>query len=98
MTVSEISKCNNEKNPKVISLRKDGGKRGKRRGIKIGLVRAGKSVGGVERAQHFLPAGLEGLFVLASAFHEDQHLVGIGIGDISGALDFGVAEPLSGET
>ena len=41
---------------------------------------------------------MEGLFVLASAFHEDQHLVGIGIGDISCTLDFGVAQPLDGET
>src|SRR5260370_13398384 len=73
------------------------GERGGRRGIEIGRVRSRNSVGGVKRDQHFLPAGLESLLILAFAFHEDDDFVGTGIGDVADALNFGVAKPLSGE-
>ncbi len=80
-----------------ILLRKERGERGGRRGIEIGLVRSRNSVGGVQRAQYFLSAGLESLLVLAFAFHEDHDFVRIGVGNIADTLDFGVAKPLRGE-
>ncbi len=68
--------------------------RGGRRGIEIGLAGSRNAVVGVQRAQHFFPAGLESQLVLAFAFHEDQHFIGIGIADVLNALDFRVAETL----
>ncbi len=38
------------------------------------------------------------MFVLAFAFDEDEDFVGVGIGDIADALNFGIAEALSSET
>src|SRR5207245_2252811 len=77
---------------------KDGRERGGRRGVEIGLAGSRNSVVGVQRAQHFFPAGLESQLVLAFAFDEDQHFIGIGIADILDALDFGIAEALRGNT
>src|SRR5882724_5408932 len=80
-----------------IFFRKERGKRGGRRGIEIGFVRPRDSVGGVQSAEDFLPAGLESRLILSLAFDEDNDFVRIGIGDVADTLNLGVAKPLGGK-
>src|SRR6267154_1151028 len=77
-----------------ILLGKDRGERGGCRGIKIRLVRSRNPISSAQRGQHFFPAGLESRIVLPLALHEDDHFVGVGIGNVADALDFGTPEPL----
>jgi len=62
-----------------------------RGGIEIRLVRFRNSVCGAQCAQHFLSAGLESRIILPLALDEDLDFIGMGIGDVADALDFGVA-------
>src|SRR5260370_6416712 len=80
-----------------IFLGEDRGEGAGRRGIEIGFVRSRNSIGSVQRGQNFLPAGLESGVVLTLTLHKDDDFVGVGIGDVTDALDFGVAESLGGE-
>src|SRR5260370_42361106 len=66
-----------------ILLGEDGSERGLRGGIEIRLVRFRNSIGSVQRAQHFLSAGLESRVVLPLALDEDLDFIGIGIGDVA---------------
>jgi len=77
-----------------ILLGKNRGEQGGCRDIEIRLARSRDPISSAQRGQHFFPAGLESRIVLALALHEDNHFVGIGIGNVADALDFGTPQPL----